>query len=108
MVDILIYTKEETLLHKQGKQKGEEGFRQFYWTLRNLPKRIKEVKKVFFATNKFIVGYFLLEDWDCNDLLFDCITWKDIKPIPCKSFQGFKYTDKVEELKEVKPNSSQH
>ncbi len=25
-------------------------------------------------------------------------TWKDIKPIPTKSFQGFKYADKVPEL----------
>ena len=31
-------------------------------------------------------------------------TWKDITPIPCTHFHGFKYAEKVKELENLKSN----
>ncbi len=53
----------------------------------------------------YIRGYFIVSDIDDSDeceIGFDSRSWKSIKIndlIACKSFQGFKYADKVEELK---------
>ncbi len=44
---------------------------------------------------------------DNVEIHFFSETWKDIKPIPTNSFQGFKYADKVQELKKEVRNSSQ-
>jgi len=106
MTDIIIYTTAEKLLHKQGKLPddvdwAESGF--YYWRLSNTPKKINSSKKIYFAVKGYIRGYFLIRDVDVDNLgeceiEFDSESWKDIKPIPTKSFQGFKYADKVSEL----------
>ncbi len=101
MVNIIIYTKEETLNHKKGLKKGEEDCNHFYWELPKLPKRLEESEKIYFATKGFIRGYFIIEDLDTSDgctIEWNCKSWKDIKLIPTKAFQGFKYADKVKEL----------
>ncbi len=117
MENIIIYTTPEKLLHKQDKLEGDkdkskEGI--YYWQLKNIPKKLKLGGKVYFATKGFIRGYFKIlwinsehkeHDFDRdplgmpdNSFSFFSKSWKNIKPIPTKSFQGFKYANKVEEL----------
>jgi len=98
MTSIIIYTTEETLNHKKGLKEGEESCTFFYWEFSKMPKRIDGKDLIFFATKKFIRGYFLIEDLDDYSVEWSCESWIDIKPIPTKSFQGFKYADKVKEL----------
>ncbi len=109
MTDIIIYTTEETLIHKKGLKKGEKKFKEFYWTFKSLPKKLEIGDKIYFATKGFIRGFFIVNDINEtplyyakvpeNNIIWRCDSWKDIKPIPTKPFQGFKYADKVEELK---------
>ena len=91
----------DILEHKQGKIKDEDysDIMEYYWEFSNLPKRIKEDDKIYFATKGFIRGYFEILEIGDDEITFDCRTWKDLKkPISTKSFQGFKYADKVPEL----------
>ncbi len=101
MVNIIIYTTEEKLNHKKGLKKGEEDYTHFFWELPSLPKKLGDSERIYFATKGFIKGYFIIEDLEdyhgCK-IEWNPKTWKDIKPIPTKSFQGFKYADKVEGL----------
>ncbi len=112
MTSIIIYTTPEKLLHKQDKLEGDKDKGScgvYYWEFSNLPKRLKEEDRIYFATKGFIRGYFLVEEIleygeslakiPYNSITWFANSWKDIKPIPTKSFQGFKYTDKVKELK---------
>lgn len=97
MSDILIYTNEETLLHKRNKikdsiDKSYDG--KYFWEFGNPPKRIKEVKKIYFAINGFIVGYFRVHNAFSDIVEWKYKTWTPLKnPIPHKPFQGFKYVD---------------
>lgn len=103
MTNIIIYTTEETLDHKKGLKKGEEDYTHFFWELSKTPKRLNDCERIYFATGGAIRGFFIIEDVDVSTY-GDCkiewnpISWKDIDPIPTKSFQGFKYADKVEGL----------
>lgn len=113
MTSIIIYTNEECLEHKRGLKKGEEHFESFYWEFSRFPKRVEEGDKIYFATKGFIRGYFIIDDINCDDrdichdpmaMPDNCLNWRanswvELKnPIPTKSFQGFKYADKVEGL----------
>ena len=99
MVDIIIYTKEETLDHKRGFCKGEEDIDIFYWKFSFTPKKMNDIEKIYFATKGFIRGYFEVEDSNGLDILeWNKKSWVSIKPIPCKQFQGFKYADNLPEL----------
>jgi len=89
-MDIIIYTTSETLEHK----KGADGYEEYYWHLSNPPIKFKVGDRIFFAINKQIVGSFECNDFNPVDeetLCWNKNTWKDIEPIPCKPFQGFKY-----------------
>ena len=116
MTDIIIYTIESTLEHKKGHKKGEEHFKEFFWNFSRFPKRIERGDKVYFATNGLIRGYFIINSINCdvrddvcqdpmgipdNSICWSKDSWVNIDLIPTKSFQGFKYADKVEELKNV-------
>lgn len=92
-MNIAIYTTPETLEYK----KGATGFEEFFWHFWNPPKKLKVGEKIYFATKGFIRGYFI-----CNYISYisdetvcwNKNTWKDVEPIPCKPFQGFKYMEK--------------
>ena len=112
MTSIIIYTIPEKLLHKQDKLEDDQDKSDcgtYYWNLQALPKRLKEKDKLYFAVKGFIVGYFLIQEIlpdgepyaevPDNSITFRSDTWTPIEKIPTKSFQGFKYADKVEELK---------
>lgn len=94
---IVIYTTPEKLLHKQGKLENDSDHSKYgiyFWSLRNTPKDYEIIDKIYFATKGFIRGYFEIEDIDNGlecQIEFHCSTWKEIEPIPCKHFQGFKY-----------------
>lgn len=112
MVDIIIYTNPRALLHKQDKlsfeeddDKSEAG--QYVWKFeRGLPKDTTKMDRIFFATEGFIRGFFLIDYLDYPDIVFTSNTWRDIKPIPIKHFQGFKYlTDELKERIEVRDDS---
>jgi len=105
MVDIIIYTRPEVLLHKMGMlpnpdDKSDMAFGtdcQFYWELNKVP---EDLEKVYFATKGYIVGYFEVVDLAEYNFDFEASSWTLLKkPIPTKAFQGFKYADKVPELK---------
>jgi len=104
MVGIIIYTTGEKLLHKQGKLPDDDDWAEdgyYYWHLRGVPRKLKVGDRIYFAVKGYIRGYFIVEDIDDSDeceIEFDSTSWKDIKPndqLSCKSFQGFKYADKV-------------
>ena len=103
MVSIIIYTKPETLLHKQGNLENDpdhSDFNEYYWSFDKTPKNIKEGDKIYFATKGFIRGYFEILEVDYDEITWDSRTWCALKKsIPTKHFQGFKYADKVEGLK---------
>lgn len=115
MANIIIYTNPESLLHKQDKlegdkDKGDSGI--YYWQFSRFPKRLTDKDKIYFATKGFIRGYFEVLDMNSpyesynqdpmgipdDSISWFANSWKDIEPIPTKSFQGFKYADKVPEL----------
>ncbi len=108
MTDIIIYTRPEVLLHKMGMlpnpdDEDDDAFGtdcQFYWDLRNVP---QDLERVYFATKSFIIGYFEVIDIHEGYFEFEASSWKLLgEPISTKSFQGFKYADKVLGLKEGK------
>lgn len=104
MSDIIIYTMPEKLLHKQGKLPDDDYSEtgDYYWSFVHFPKEVEKGDKVYFATKGFIRGYFIIKEIDFEEdgeaIIFNCSSWKDITPIPCTHFQGFKYADKVKEL----------
>ena len=93
MADIIIYTTEETLFHKQGLKQDEKDYDYFYWEFRRLPKHIDFGDKIYFAHKGFIRGYFIVFDIDrrAKTIEWDCKSWVAINPISVKHFQGFKY-----------------
>ncbi len=126
MKDIIVYTTPKKLLHKQDKLSDEEDDDKsnvgiYYWRFNYLPKDWSETEnmndneirkrniKIYFATEGFIRGYFIVNGIDYNvgyDIEFESKSWKDIKPIPITHFQGFKYADKVKELAHLNPSGS--
>ena len=119
MTSIIIYTTKEKLLHKQDKLKGDKDKSDcgiYYWEFSRFPKRITNDDKIYFATEGFIRGYFEILDMNTPELFgsqdpmgipsdsisWKSSSWKDINPIPCTHFQGFKYADKVEGLNTTK------
>lgn len=116
MTDIIIYTNPKALLHKQDRlseedddDKSNKG--EYYWELRGEPSDLEQMDRIFFATEGSIKGFFLIYDFDWGDgfqVWFKSNSWKDIKPISIKHFQGFKYLTKdIAQQIEVMPNSSQ-
>ena len=94
MLGIVIYTKPDVLLHKQGKLKNDPDHSSlglYYWRLEREIKRVAELERIYFATEGFIRGYFLLQSYGDFEFEFHVSTWRDIEPIPQKPFQGFKY-----------------
>lgn len=104
--DIIIYTKPERLLHKMGMlpvpEEADEAFGidcEFYWRFERDIKDADKMKRLYFATKGFIIGYFKILEYDNNEFCFYANTWTLLyEPIETKSFQGFKYADKVPEL----------
>lgn len=106
MVDIIVYTMPEKLLHKQGKLENDPDYSEtgdYYWSFYAMPKGLEEDKsKIYFATKGFIRGYFIIEEVHEGEIILNCETWKALeREIPITHFQGFKYADKVKELSKV-------
>lgn len=135
MTDIIIYTTEEVLEHKKRDGIGKKGcycywtFKNKPQKLKRFDRVYFAVKGFIMGSFKIhdICGnreglspphYYSSEKdksitqeesldsrSDNVEIHFFSESWKDIKPIPIKSFQGFKYADKVPELKaEAKEN----
>lgn len=104
-MNIIIYTKAETLMHKQGELPDDDDFAEsgyYFWHLPRIPQKLIIGDKIYFAVKGYIRGFFKVYDIDPDDgcdIEFHSGSWKKIKPIPTRSFQGFKYADKVPELK---------
>ena len=62
MTNIIIYTTEESLDHKKGLKKGEEDYTHFFWELSKVPKKLNDCERIYFATEGFIKGYFVIEE----------------------------------------------
>jgi hypothetical protein len=98
MSSIIIYTTPEKLLHKQGKLKNDPDHSdtgEYYWEFGTQPLRANPGNRVYFATEGLIRGYFIIRRMIYHGIEFSCYTWEDITPVPQKSFQGFKYADKM-------------
>ena len=96
MNNMLVYTMPDKLLHKQGKLPNDEDYSEsgeYYWRLSSQPKQ--KIDKIYFATEGFIRGYFDVIECDENDVVFDSRSWKDVKLVKQKPFQGFKYIGDV-------------
>jgi len=106
--DIIIYTKPERLLHKMGMlpvpEEADDAFGKdciFYWRLEREIKNADKIKKIYFATKGFIIGYFEVIGLDEYDFEFRASSWTLLDdPIETKQFQGFKYANNVPELNE--------
>ena len=98
-MDIIIYTQPETLEHK----KGADGHQLYFWNLPRPPRRFQEGDRIYFATAGAIRGYFICEMFHPvgeEMIVWDKDSWTPLEhPIPTPSFQGFKYANKVPELK---------
>ena len=93
-MDMIVYTTEKVLEHKKGNIKDDDysPYGEYVWKLeRGFPKNVEPGDKIYFAINKAIQGYFKIEEVEYPDIIFNCNSWRDIKPIPQKPFQGFKY-----------------
>lgn len=97
----------------------------YYRFFKTLPK-IKVGDKVFYTENGFITGFATVVDTSNDDNDFECeatqkafsgkyvsmdaTTWKWVKPIPYKGFQGFRYAkdldyEVVGDWRDAKPKS---
>lgn len=93
-MDIVIYTNKETLLHKQGK--GELDFGdEYYWHLSKFPKRLELFDRIYFATNKYVQGSFLISELNPGDeetIFWNKNSWKPVEQsTPTTQFRGFRY-----------------
>ena len=105
-VDIGICVSEITLSHKLEQTEDGKG-NEATWNMGRLPTRLGKgdrPDRLFFATEGFWRGYFLLKkdilynpvDEDKPySLIFDVITWKDIPAQPVKKFRGFRYLEEM-------------
>ena len=89
MSDIVIYMNSNDFLHKTS-----DGI--YYWSMGRAPKTFTEEDKIFFATNKHVMGFvdcgeFNPEDIGGETLVWDGDTFEYIVSIPCKQFRGFRY-----------------
>lgn len=89
-MDIVIYTKPQTLKHKM----GGDGFDAYYWHFTRPPKRLSVGERIYFAVRGRVVGSF-----ECNDIndgeetvCWNKDSWQELdNPIETTHFQGFKY-----------------
>ena len=98
MRDIIIYTMPKKLLHKRGLLENDTDHSssgEYVWSLGGrLPKDLRIKDRIYFATEGFIRGYFIVEEIDYvnNQIIFNCDTWKPLETlIAQKPLQGFKY-----------------
>lgn len=106
MTSIIIYTTKEKAKRKTGRKGGVA-----YWTFQGRPRRFEQGEDiVFLAHSGHIQGYFRAEECWCyagkripdNAVKFRPYGWVELdEKVPTKSFQGFKYADKVPELTEI-------
>ena len=100
-MNIGIYTSSSTLVDKLALRNHHKNTIAT-WQIRRFPLKIsksKEKIRIYFATEKFWRGYFILSDevifsWDDPEvisLMFDLKTWTDIEPVSVKQFRGFTY-----------------
>lgn len=86
---IVIYTNPKILNLK----KGNDGYKDTYWTFIRPPKFMKFITEVFFAVSGEIKGSFEINKTNTNQIFWNPETWKSMKPIKVKSFRGFRYKD---------------
>jgi hypothetical protein len=97
-MDIIIYTTLDVLEYK----KGGDGFWRYYWGFPRAPKELEEGDWLYFACSGLIQGHFTIDVFDPDDdemICWEADSWVELEvKIPTKSFQGFKYANKVKEL----------
>jgi len=91
-MDIVIYTNPVTLYHKKG---IDEPHTHYFWSLSRRPTKFKTGNRIYFAIKGHVVGYFVSENFETfegiTEIEWNKNSWTDIKPIPTKHFQGFRY-----------------
>jgi len=90
MVDILIYTRKETLEHKKKVVDDPTYF--CYWRLGTKPRNVKVGDRIYFATDGKIRGSFEITAFYSNEIHWNPKSWK---PVDIEErtthFKGFKY-----------------
>jgi len=105
--DILLTTpKSQVKRAKLEAQRAKKEGRGYYFRrFRKLPKKIQLGSRIFYVEDGYVRGFAPVEmiyegTMKCDvtgnvycgfNLLMNVITWKWIKPIPYKGFQGFRY-----------------
>ena len=98
MKDLLVCCPQKALEHKKKDGKHTQG-KECYWTMKRKPKDLLESKKIYFAVNGLVQGYFDIDwigNWDSGTIIFfDSDSWHEL-PEPKKRIkpsQGWRYYD---------------
>ena len=113
--DILVTTPKSQIEHaaREAKHCMMRGGGYYFRRFAKLPKLLKErISKVFYVEDGYIRGYGTVTDIQWRESMTDSITdeawppgyyiaipadsWKWIRPIPYKGFQGFRYIPDLE------------
>jgi len=107
MIDIIVTTPKS--MSKTAAQEAEDmikfdgGF--YFRTLRTMPKQFGKGSKIFYVEDGFIRGYLVVDhivngqmtcgttgkNYDGWQAVCDAASWKWIRPIAMKGFQGWRY-----------------
>ena len=99
-MDIIVYTTPDKLKHKCGLLEDDVDHSptgDYFWRLPKMPREIMAGDRIYFATQGFIRGYFIIKEINfIEGIIFNCSSWVDIiTPIKIVHFQGFKYAKNV-------------
>lgn len=109
-MDIIVTTPKSQIENAAQEAKDAlEGKVDYYFrNFDKLPRNLQKGDHVFYVENGFITGFAVVygfvetagkvicqttgKDWKGCLVYMECNSWKWIKPIPMKGFQGFRYT----------------
>jgi hypothetical protein len=118
MADIIVTTPKSEMknaeLEAEAAKKDGGGF--YFRTLPSKPKSIKDGSRIFYVEDGYIRGFCSIDHLEDGDGLCDvtnrhwhgavkammpAASWKWIKPIPMKGFQGWRYYEPPKDMKIV-------
>ena len=87
--------KNEALVEEEARQCVKTGYGYFFKTFRHKPEKLRVDSRIFYAENGFIRGFGAVSEIFHSKKGYHAVmradSWKWIKPIPMKGFQGWRY-----------------